>query len=419
STLASVTSENTILDKLLTQTVGGTYTLDAIGWQGIAAGTVSFKRLRTALGMSSGTADSVLDANITYRQLLDATVNALNADGSPTSLTAATKLATIAAQVTAAAGATMTLRKFFDITGNVGSGKDVADAAMNVKDIVVGGLTLADTDHFASLHLTAADIPGLPGNYVDVKFGLIEAPQVKSGPAKDGSGYRTIAHTGQVRLQVTVNLSVSVVGIGVLDVNVPYYLELGEADAKLDTLTCPAGATTPTDVSILGTTDLGRTVVGTVADASLKDPAATPVPVLSHIVNTLGITLDATSIGAVTITLPGNPGALLHFSPPYTATSASKSIAATAFSLPSLTAGNTTVAGAGLLGSVVSTTVLSAISALVPGLTTTLLNPLMHGLGVSYAGAEIWAPPPQNCQPTSFNVDPGGDVIVTIPSLAS
>jgi uncharacterized membrane protein len=416
STLASVTSEGTILDKLLTQTVGGTYTLNAVGWQGLSSGSVSFSRLRTALGMSTGTTDSVLDANLTYRQLLDATVSALNAQGG-SSVTVATYLATIATQVSTVAGATMTLRKFFDITGNVGSGKDVADATMNVKDIVVGGMTLADSDHFASLHLTAADIPGLPGNYVDVKFGLIEAPQVKSGPPKASGVYRTIAHTGQIRLQVTVNLSVSVLGLGILDVNVPYYLEIGAADAKLDTLTCPSGSSTPTDVSILGTTDAGKTVVGVVADVDLRNPAATPVPTLSHIVNVLGITLDANSIGAVTITLAGNSGTLLHFSPPYTATSASQHINATTFNLPSLTSSNTTTVGGGLLNGLVTTTVLNAISVLLPGLTTSLLNPMMKGLGVSYAGADIWAPPPQNCSPTSFNVDPPPAAVVSVPSL--
>jgi len=421
STLASVTTENIILNKLLTQTVGGSYSLDAAGWQGLAAGQVSFKRLRTALGYSTGTTDSVLDANFTYRQILNATIAALNADGSPTNVNAATKLASIASQVGAAAGATMTLREFFDITGNVGSGKDVADASMNVKDIVVGGMTLADTDHFAALHLTAADIPGLPGNYVDVKFGLIEAPQVKSGPPRDSSGYRTIAHTGQIRLQVTVNLTVSVVGIGLLDVNVPYYIEIGAADAKLDTLTCTVGVAVPTAVSILGTTNVGKVVVGTVADAVLSNPATMPVPALTRIVNALGITLDANSIGGVTVTLAGNPGDLKSFAPPYTATTpASQHIAAGgAFSLPSLTAANTTTAGGGALNGLVSTTVLSAVGLVVSPLTTTLLNPMFKGLGLSYAGADIWAPPPQSCNPTSFNTDPGGNVFLTVPSLVS
>jgi len=417
STLASVTTENIILNKLLAQTMGGSYSLDAVGWQGLAAGNVSFKRLRTALGYSAGTTDAALDANITYRQLLDATVNALNADGSPSSVLAATKLATIASRVSATAGTTMTLRRLFDVTGNVGSGKDVADASMNVKDVVVGGLTVADDDHFASMRLTASDIPTLPGNYVDVKFGLIEAPQVRSGPAKDGSGYRTIAHTGQIRLQIMVNMDVSVLGLGVLNLNVPYYLEIGAADGKLDTLRCASGADVPTGVDILGTTDAGRTVVGEVADASLRNPAGTPVPALNNIVNVLGVTFKANTLSGVTVTIPGNPGTMKTFTPPYSATAASQHVNASAFSLPALTAANTTTTGGGLLGGLVQTTLLSTVTALVPSLTTSLLNPLMKGLGVSYAGADIWAPPPQHCTPTSFNTDTPPVPYDPVPSL--
>jgi len=180
------------------------------------------------------------------------------------------------------------------------------------------------------------------------------------------------------------------------------------------------GVAVPTDVSILGTTDVGKVVVGTVADAVLGNPAATPVPALTHIVNILGITLDANSIGAVTVTLNGNSGTLLHFAPPYTATTPpSQHISAgTAFSLPALTASNTTILGAALLPTLQGT-ILSTIAATVSPLTTTLLNPLFKGLGLSYAGADIWAPPPQSCNPTSFNTDPGGNVFLTVPSLVS
>src|SRR5437763_4229860 len=234
SSAASLSSsDSVILNKLLTNTVGGSYSTTAVGWQGLAAGNVKFSRLRTALGYSAGSTDTVLDANLKYRQLLDATVNALNADGSPSSITAATALATIASQVSAAAGVNMQLRKLLDISGNVGGGADVADATLNVKDIVVGGLALADTDHFATFNLTAADIPGLPGTGVTVKFGLIEAPRQKSGaPGKDGSGvYRTSAHTAQIRLEVLVTLPVTLVGLGLINLTVPYYLAGAEASA--------------------------------------------------------------------------------------------------------------------------------------------------------------------------------------------
>ena len=139
--------------------------------------------------------DRRVTANVKLRTLLDATIAALNADGSPSSLTAATYLGQIAGQVSATAGADIHVRKLFSVVGNLGSGKDVADAAINVKDVVVGGMVLADTDHFATMELTAGDIPGLPGTGVTVRFGLIEAPQMKSGPPRLDSIYRTVART--------------------------------------------------------------------------------------------------------------------------------------------------------------------------------------------------------------------------------
>ena len=421
STLVSANSSDaTLLNRLLTQTVGGSYSLSAVGWQGLAAGNVRLSRLRTALGYSAGTVDGFLDATVKLGPLLNATIDALNADGSASSIAAATFLGQIASQVTTTAGANFQVRELFSVVGNLGSGKDVADATINVKDIVVGGMVLADTDHFATMDLTAADIPGLPGTGVTVRFGLIEAPQMKSGPPKLGSTYRTVARTAQVRLQVIQRLNVSVLGIGVLAVSVPYYLEAGVAEAGLDTLDCTASTGTPARVDILGLTEVGKTVLGAVTDSALSNPAAAPVPTTATLVNVLGITVTTNSTSAVTVTLPGNAGTLLSFDPPYTADRPSQQVSGTQLSLSSVASSNLVVTGT-LLDSLVKTTVANAINAVLPNLTTTLLTPLYRSLGLSFAGADVWAPPPQTCQPTSFNTDTSaaGSTPVQIPTLTN
>jgi uncharacterized membrane protein len=419
STLASASSSDaTLLNRLLNRTVGGSYNLSAVGWQGLAAGTVTFRQLRTALNYEVGTVDGVLDANLRYRDLLDATVDALNADGSPTSLTAASFLATIAAQVATTAGADIQLRNLFGIVGNVGSGRDVADAAINVKDIVVGGMILADSDHFATMDLTAADIPGLPGTSVTVKFGLIEAPQTASGPPRDGSTYRTVAQTAQVRLQVIQYLDVELLGIGLVEVAAPYYLEAGRAEAALDAIECPASGSTPTRVDILASTEAGRTVLGAVGDATLANPSTTPSPTTATLVNALGITVTTNTVNGLTITLPGNPGEMLSFSPPYTEDGASQQVSGTQLSLSTVASSQLTVTGT-LLDELVKTTVANAINLVLGDLETSLLSPLYRALGLSFASADVWAPPPQTCVPTSFNTypDPGGSTPVELPTL--
>ncbi len=72
-----------------------------------------------------------------------------------------------------------------------------------------------------------------------------------------------------------------------------------------------------------------------------------------------------------------------------------------------------------LLDAAVKSAVAAAINAALPDLSTSLLEPLYRSLGLSFAGTDVWAPPPQNCQPTSFNVDPSpaGSTPVLIPTL--
>ena len=142
STLAGASAtvgatEVKVLNRLLSRIISpGTVNVDAVGWKGIADAAVSFERLRAALGLTAGSVDGALDASLTYRQLLDATVDALEADGSPTSAAAVTPLGDIATEVEASLGASVRLRDLFDITGTVGNGADVADARLRVLDVV-------------------------------------------------------------------------------------------------------------------------------------------------------------------------------------------------------------------------------------------------------------------------------------------
>lgn len=424
-------SEPTIFNRLLSQVVGGTYNLDLAGYQGLAAGNVRFDKLRTALGLTAGSPDSALDSSLSFRSLLDATVNALNADGTPSSATAATKLATIATQVSAAAGLHMTLRRFFDIVGNVGGGNDVAGASINVLDVLRGGMALADTDHFAQFDLLAAsnDLPALQAllpNFVSarVKFGLIEAPQMKSGAPKTGSTYNTVATSSQVRLEVDVTFQLNVAGVGVFNVTVPYYVDGGSAQAKLDTLHCSGSNTLPDSVDILGVTQAASANIGSVSNPALSDTTTAPVPGVATLTNVsvtplIHVTVTTTSV--VTTSVAGT-SKLLTFSPaPYAASDASKSVPGTQLvSLPVLAAGNVssqvsvttpavfplpavTVVDATLSSNVAASVVTAVSTAKLP-LLDNIFTPLMKSLGLSLAGAEVWAPPPQLCQPSSYSL---------------
>jgi uncharacterized membrane protein len=331
---------------------------------------------------------------------------------------AATPLATIAGQITTSIGAHFTLRKLLDIVGSVGSGADAANAQLSVMDIVRGSMVLADTDHFASLTLTQSDLPLVPGlNNAVVKFGLIEAPQQKSGPPKDALGnYLTTAKTSQIRLSVEENLNLSLTGLGIVAVKVPYYFEAGSATASLDTLAC-TGSSTPDRVDIKASTSIGKVTIGAVTDAAIGNTGATVSPGNATLVNALLGAVTITTSSPVVQTIPGSAASVLSFTPDY-ATAASKTIPGTStVSLPPLAAGNLTVhvVGLGLNAGTITTDLLNGITNAATPLTSSLVQPLLRSLGLSFATANVWAPPPQTCSPTSYNST--SSTTVSVPTL--
>ena len=119
----------------------------------------------------------------------------------------------------------------------------------------------------------------------------------------------------------------------------------------------------------------------------------------------------------------------LTFLPPYAFDTPAQVISGSQLVTLPLLGGATTdtqvlvsVLGADVLDVGLSLSVEAALLNAVAGRSTAILNnlvtPAMRALGLSLAGAHVWAPPPQNCNPTSFNVDPGGGV-PDIPTLSS
>lgn len=98
SYLARLDSEKAdVLNGLLTGILGGTVTLDAVSYQGVAAAAVELGGLGSALGIDAATPDELLDAEIGLAELLDATAAALTAQGDAASLAAVTPVSTLAA----------------------------------------------------------------------------------------------------------------------------------------------------------------------------------------------------------------------------------------------------------------------------------------------------------------------------------
>jgi uncharacterized membrane protein len=423
STLASLnTTDTVILNKLMTKLVGGSVNLDAVGWQGLASGYATFSRLQTALGLTGASPDQVLDTTVTYRQLLDATVNALNADGSPSSAIAATKVGTIASSVDNTLGLQLTLRKLISIAGNAGDGSDVANAALSVRDIVLGGAMAADGDHFASVDLGVTDLPVIPNvQSITIRAGLIEAPQSKIGQyGKDGTGkYLTTAVTSQVRVLVDTVLAVPLGSIlGVQLVHVPYYLEGGSGSASLDTAHCTSA--TPDSVDILGVTNALGIDVARVSDTDLSSALGSTITKgQATVLDVAGVVTVKAKTGISNVI--AGASTLLNFTPDYLAKEATpQHITGSALQLPAVAPTDLQVSllAGGLLLNVATlqTTIANAISAAVPAIQNTVLAGVSKALGLTFGGADVWAPPVQNCQTSSFTNQPT-PTVDSIPTL--
>lgn len=417
-----------ILNRLVSALVGGSYSTNAVGWQGLVSGGVTFAGLTQALAgvtgdgtFTVGTTDQILQSTFTASQLFTATAQALSNSGNAADLSVASSVQSIGAQVNGASlNVPLKLYNLFNVGSVVvGNKQDVANATLNVFDLITGGAILADGNHLASFNLAVGDIVGgvIPGGFSGAKvtLGLIEPPQQSlPGPAgrDPANNYYTSAHSSQVRVKLeigatiplTAPLVVPLVGtLTAITVNVPYYLDVGRGHAYLEALKCSSVAS-PTQVDILGATDVATSRLGLVSDASLGGRAASPTPTTAVIGTALGGAVQVAITATSSTTVPGNPGTLLTFTGPYTNSSPSQPVPGAGLSLPSLATTNVTatvlgVVDAGLLNDVISGVNATglAFGSNLAGVNTSILQPLYDALGMSFGGADVWAPPVQTC----------------------
>ena len=431
-----------MLNKVFSTLLGGSYNLNAVGWQGVAASTVEYGLLTSELAnvtgkgtFNTGTPDEVLNTTFTAKQLATATANVLNRNGTTTAGTNVLGLANGINTTGAYLNQELKLYDLFNFGSVVvGNKQDVANTQLNVFDLIKGAAVLADGDHFASFNLSAADVigPAIPGGFTNAKIsmGLIEAPQISHpGPAgKDAGGiYYTSAHTAQIRIKLDVTIRVALtealrtvvpnpvpfladivtnlLPAGTLvDATFSYFLNAGNAHAYLEAIRCGSSAV-PTGVDIKGVTDVGTSKLGLVSDTNLRNQAAVPVPGTQTVISLVAGLVNVKTTGAIGSDIPGNSGVIKTFTPTYDG-STSQQVPGTMLSLPALANTQLEVSPLvigldfdGLIGDLVqgiNSTGLT-FNQNAPGVTTSILKPLYDVLGLSFGTADLWAPPVQNC----------------------
>ena len=377
------TSRSTLLNSFLGGMLkGSALSLSLVSWQGLAAGDLTLSALQTQLasmGFSVGTVSQLLSTNLTVSQLLQAEINALNAQGG-SSATVATILGTIKAATTNTTQ--FNLGQLIHVSQ--GADNTALASELNVFQLLTGSAELANGSNFIDIPGLNFSVPSVTST--EVKLQVIQPPQWYYGPV-GGS-----VSTAQISLTVTPTLNLSLpvtLGLNIATIGVtsayPVKVTAGGAVGTLTAATCGASP----GISVL------------------VDPSAFSGSIsasLDATVTLLGINVATVNIPETSVVPSTDGGAgTLSFSypsqfPPPLGTETSKHWGSQPIGLSGLTqitAGTATVTVGTLpiglsLGTVVST-VLGALPGVLANVDNLVLTPLLQTLGVDIGSADVTA----------------------------
>lgn len=235
--------------------------ITAVGYQGLATGTVTLDELRAALEL--GTVDELLHSEIAIGDIVQAMATVLDNRGE---LAAAEALGFGDASIGAPS---VKLLDLFSI--QAGQEGAAAIARLHALDLLMGVAMLAN-----KAHLLTVDLSGVVDGVANARLELyvIEAPVTAFG------GIGTIAETAQVRASITATAG---------GVTVPVVVSGAGATGEVTRLACPAGG--PDGSSYAFDTQAFSATVGRPVDLTAGDEVL-PVPFLGTPVEVDGVYED-------------------------------------------------------------------------------------------------------------------------------
>ncbi|MGR8931870.1 MAG: TadG family pilus assembly protein [Gammaproteobacteria bacterium] len=229
SFLARLNTGDSILNGLLGGLLGTNVSLGLLDYKGIAAAQVTLLNLVEA-NANVGTVDELLKADVSVGEFLDILASAV--DRNSTAAVALNELALLSI------GPLPTI-KLGDILAVGGANPEAAlDAKVNVFDLLVAGLQIANKEHAISVPNVGINLG--PIAQVGLSLYVIEPPKIAIGPpGRDDKGnWLTETETAQLRLQLRV--ASNLLGLGLLDLGV--YLDAGKARAWVEAVQCATPA---------------------------------------------------------------------------------------------------------------------------------------------------------------------------------
>ncbi len=356
------TSRSAILDSVLGQFLDtpSAVNVGLVGYKGLASSAVTLGALGeelTTMGVTFGSPQELLDANVSMVQVLRATANALRKQ-TPPKTAEATILDTLAAQI----GPVPNI-KLGQFIGLGPSAVSAMEASLNAFGILMGGATVANGTNAVTIPVTGISIPGLGG--VTLAANAIEGPSIGIG------GLGTSRTNTQATVTLNVKVNVTVLGITLTGVNIPITINGGVATATINAIRCNTG-TDGLDLGVVtsGVTNSGSATVellGTQTLAISGSTGGTSANLIFDYPSEFGI--DQGQIQHVGGTGLGNP--------------------------PTISG-----SGPGLTGGLLATAVQTIVNALYPVLNP-LLAPVLEAIGLDVGAADVAAlaliPPPPTC----------------------
>lgn len=283
SGLASV--GNGLVNGLLGGLLGGSLSLSAADYNALLSTEVAaltfLNVVATAVNLTAGSYDALLESTAGVGLILQAAANALSPD--TPDATARNALLNIAAAV----GNNRTLR-LGDLlalgangtrpVGSLGDDLSYATLGLNAYDLLAATAVLGGRNSVVDIG-TGINLPGVAS--VGVKVMVIEPPATSGLVAADGQialgPVGTQAHTMQVRVMLDIQLLsiTQLLGIPAV-VRVPIIIEGAGATATLSSVTCGAEPETDVAMRIDVTTGIARVAVGQVSAPAFA-AAGTPL----------------------------------------------------------------------------------------------------------------------------------------------
>ncbi|ODP37708.1 pilus assembly protein TadG-related protein [Sphingomonas turrisvirgatae] len=263
-----------LANAVLSSLVGGSVSLSAAQYDGLLRTNVDaltfFDALATRLGVTGGTYEQLLQADVGVRDVIAAQIAALAAQGQVAEVSAAIAgLQALQGQI--AGNPAIALGRLFDLglwqTRQVGdrASTSALRAGINLMQLTSFSLQLADGNHFATVPASTFGIGNLAS--IRVAATAIEPP-VRPYFAFGPEGTRV--HSAQVRLKLELEVLNLVPQLGT-GVRVPLYIEAASGDAQIDEIACSGDPARDTTVTVSANGGVANVYIGAPADEAMNN----------------------------------------------------------------------------------------------------------------------------------------------------